>query len=157
MKGKWPVLAILGSAVLVGGGIWYTQQYMYYQRIDPTAPQAAIFVETASGQQELQLGEYQGIDATSAPHRWRACAVVQDLPADAVPFDGPLPSYAPGWFDCFDAEAIGEDLEAGNALAYLSQSEIYPDVDRVIAVYPDGRLFGWNQYNEKTPERGVMD
>ena len=56
-----------------------------------------------------------------------------------------------------DADQIGHDLETGAALAYLSQPEIHPDVDRVIAVYPDGRAYGWHQLNDKTPERGVMD
>ena len=39
----------------------------------------------------------------------------------------------------------------------LGQAEIRPDVDRVLAIYPDGRVYGWHQYNDKTPERGVMD
>lgn len=157
MNGKWPVLAILGSALIVGGGIWYTQEYMYYDRIAPDAPEAAIFIETANGSRQLAVTDYQGIDADSAPHRWRACAQLADVPTDALPYDNAQPSYGPGWFDCFDAEQIGEDLEAGAVKAYLSQSEVHPDVDRVLAIYPDGRLFGWNQINDKTPERGVMD
>ena len=43
------------------------------------------------------------------------------------------------------------------ARAILGQAEVHPDVDRIIAVYPDGRAFGWHQLNDKTPERGVMD
>ena len=48
-------------------------------------------------------------------------------------------------------------LPGDAARAILGQSEVRPDVDRVIAVYPDGRAFGWQQINDKTPERGVMD
>lgn len=157
MNGKWPVIAILGSALIVGGGIWYAQEYMYYDSIAPDAPEAALMIETTGGSTGLQVTDFQGIDANSAPHRWRACAQLPDMPQNAVPYDNPLPSYGPGWFDCFDAEQIGEDLEAGTAKAYLSRSEIHPDVDRVLAIYPDGRVFGWNQINDKTPERGVMD
>ncbi len=52
---------------------------------------------------------------------------------------------APGWFDCFDANAIGEALERGEALAFLSQAEIAVGVDRVVAVFPDGRAYAWHQ------------
>ena len=106
----------------------------------------------------LDVADLQGIDASSAPNRWRACfRLTAPLPAAAEAFAKPEPSYAPGWFDCFDADQIGADLESGAAKAYLSQPEIRPDVDRVIAVYPDGRAYGWHQINDKTPERGVMD
>ncbi|WBU54520.1 DUF6446 family protein [Paracoccus sp. SCSIO 75233] len=154
--GKVAVLAILGSAVAVGGGVWYAQEYAYYDRIDP----ADVTLEvTAGGQQvALAVADIQAIDAGSAPHRWRACfRVTEALPGDAEPYADPTPLYGPGWFDCFDAEQIGHDLESGAATAWLGQSEIAPDVDRVIAVYPDGRAYGWHQINDKTPERGVMD
>ena len=58
---------------------------------------------------------------------------------------------------CIVRETGHADLESGAARAYLAQPEIRPDVDRVIAVYPDGRAYGWHQLNDKTPERGVMD
>ena len=29
-----------------------------------------------------------------------------------------MPLTAPGWFDCFDADAIGEALDRGEALAF---------------------------------------
>ena len=57
------------------------------------------------------------------------------------------PLTAPGWFDCFDAVAIGEALEKGEAIAFLSQANIHPGVDRVVAVFPDGRAFAWHQLN----------
>ena len=57
----------------------------------------------------------------------------------------------------FDGVTTTLDLEAGNARAVLGQSEVRPDVDRVLIVYPDGRAFAWHQLNDKTPARGVMD
>ena len=77
--------------------------------------------------------------------------------ADAAPFPAATPLNGPGWFQCYSAKALTADLEAGNARAILGQAEVHPDVDRIIAVYPDGRAFGWHQLNDKTPERGVMD
>ena len=155
--GKVAAASITLAAIAAGGGMWYAQEYGYYDRIDADAPDAPIAVTTPADTRDLTLTDFEGIDADSSPLRWRACAVTGDLPADALPFDDPTPLIAPRWFDCFDAQQIGADLESGAARAVLSQAEIRPDVDRVLAVYPDGRIFGWHQYNDKTPERGVMD
>ena len=104
-------------------------------------PHAAIQLERNA------FGQLVLIDAAGTAH---PVTPVRSFPIAA-------PTYGPRWFDCFDADQIGHDLETGAALAYLSQPEIHPDVDRVIAVYPDGRAYGWHQLNDKTPERGVMD
>lgn len=155
--GKVAAASIALAAIAAGAGMWYAQEYGYYDRIDADGPDARIAVTTPAGTRDLTLTDFEGIDADSSPLRWRACAVADDLPADALPFDDPTPLIAPRWFDCFDAQQIGADLESGAARAVLSMAEIRPDVDRVLAVYPDGRVFGWHQYNDKTPERGVMD
>ncbi|WP_410216890.1 DUF6446 family protein [Paracoccus sp. (in: a-proteobacteria)] len=153
--GKIAAAGLLLAAVAAGGGMWYAQEYGYYGRIDPQG--AALDVTTAAGMQPLALSGFEGIDADSSPLRWRACATAPAVPADALPFEGATPLVAPRWFDCFDAPRIGADIESGAARAVLSVADIHPDVDRVLAVYPDGRVYGWHQYNNKTPERGVMD
>lgn len=156
MDGRIPVIAILAAAVAAGGGIWYAQEYGFYSRVQPDT----VTLTIASGDDiiPLQAGELEAIDATSSPIRWRGCfRLTQPLPPDAVRFDKPTPLVGPNWFSCFDAGRLQADLASGAATAYLSQPEIRPDVDRVIAVYPDGRAFGWHQFNDKTPERGVMD
>jgi len=153
--GKLAAGALLAAAVVAGAGMWYAQEYGYYDRIDPQG--VSLEVATPAGQQPLAIANFEGIDADSSPLRWRACATAEDVPADALPFEDATPLIGPGWFDCFDARRIGTDLESGAARAVLSVSEIRPDVDRVLAVYPDGRVFGWHQYNDKNPERGVMD
>jgi hypothetical protein len=56
-----------------------------------------------------------------------------------------VPLNAPAAFPCFDAAAIGAALESGEALAFLSEPEIHPGVDRVVAVFADGRAFAWHQ------------
>ena len=124
----------------------------------PTLRVAMLATLLGAGAAPLAVTDLRAIDADSSPIRWRACfRLSAPLPAGITPFDKPEPSFAPGWFDCFQADQIGADLESGAATAYLSQPEIHPDVDRVIAVYPDGRAYGWHQINDKTPERGVMD
>ena len=156
MNGKWPALVLILGALGAGGGVWYAQEYGYYTELDPAG--VAVTATVAGQPVPLDIADVRAIDATSAPNRWRACfRLAGPLPEGAEPFPIAAPTYGPRWFDCFDADQIGHDLETGAALAYLSQPEIHPDVDRVIAVYPDGRAFAWHQFNDKTPERGVMD
>ena len=154
MNGKIVGIGLLAIGAVAGGGMWYLQEYHFYDRI-PAAD--AITLQTASGPLTLPVTDFQGIDGDSSPLKWRACAVLVEQPTGPVPFDGATPTGAPRWFDCFDHGRITADLESGVARAVLGQAEIRPDVDRVLAIYPDGRVYGWHQYNDKTPERGVMD
>ncbi|WEF23351.1 DUF6446 family protein [Paracoccus sp. S3-43] len=154
MNGRIVGIGLLAVAVIAGGGMWYLQEYHFYDRL-PAAD--TMTVQTASGPATLPVTDFQGIDGNSSPLKWRACAVLAEQPADPLPFAGATPTGAPGWFDCFDYGQVTRDLESGAAQAVLSQPEIRPDVDRVLAIYPDGRVYGWHQYNDKTPERGVMD
>ena len=98
----------------------------------------------------------EGIDADSSPLRFRACFTTPLTQATLTEtyqlYDRPTPLTAPGWFDCFDADAIGEALERGEALAFLSQANIARGVDRVVAVFPDGRAFAWHQLNDTYKE-----
>ncbi|TJZ83742.1 DUF6446 family protein [Paracoccus hibiscisoli] len=153
--GKIAAVGLLVATVAAGGGMWYAQEYGYYDSIDPAT--VTLEVATPAGPQPLTIADVEAIDADSSPLRWRACATVTDLPADAIPFPDATPLIGPRWFDCFDARRIGADLESGAARAVLSVEDIRPDVDRVLAIYPDGRVYGWHQYLDKTPERGVMD
>lgn len=158
--GQIAVIAIVGAAVLTGGGVWFAQQYGYYKEIDPQSGRAdVVIVQREDGEaRPLALSHFEGIDAESSPIRYRSCFVTEPLGEDeALPYEGPTPLVGPGWFKCFDAGQLTRDLESGEAVAYLSVADIRPDVDRVIAIYPDGRGFSWHQYNEKNPERGVMD
>ncbi len=154
--GKTAALALVASAILAGGGMYYAQEYAFYDRI-ADGQMGPLTLDTAAGPQPLTVTDADGIDSDSSPLRWRMCGTLTDAPADATPYDGATPLMAPGWFDCFDAAQIGADLTSGAARAYLSQANIRPDVDRILAIYPDGRVFGWHQYDEKNPERGVMD
>lgn len=156
MNGKIVGITLLAAMVVAGAGMYYAQEYAFYDRI-PADQQGALTIQTADGAQPLAVAGFDGIDSDSSPLRWRMCGTLTDQPAAATPYDGATPLMAPGWFDCFDARQIGDDLASGAAVAYLSQANIRPDVDRILAVYPDGRVFGWHQYDEKNPERGVMD
>ena len=97
--------------------------------------------------------------ALRSPASYQLLSWLEAGPGSPLPERADPPQHG-RWVMCgygrFGRE-LTADLEAGNARAILGQAEVHPDVDRIIAVYPDGRAFGWHQLNDKTPERGVMD
>jgi hypothetical protein len=152
---------IAGGIVLIGlvAGIamYWLQVYAFYDEARFTPGAEITLVPIGSEVPEAIVAEnVRGIDATSSPLRFRACFTTPLTQATLTEtyriYDAPTPLIAPGWFDCFDAEAIGEALERGEALAFLSQPEVATGVDRVVAVFPDGRAFAWHQLNDTLKE-----
>ena len=160
MNGKWPVLALVAAAAAAGAGAWYTQVYGFYERLSPQEAAADITAIRSDGTvTALPVAEAQGIDAGSSPLRWRACFTLAEPvdPATLTPFPEATPLIGPGWFDCYDAGTATDALASGAAVAVLSAPEVRPNVDRVLAIWPDGHGVGWHQWNDKNPARGVMD
>ncbi|SFA72811.1 hypothetical protein SAMN05421688_0418 [Poseidonocella pacifica] len=147
MTGKILVLAIVFSALLAGAGLYYLQVYGYYE--DVTDPE--IRLTRLGGEAEpILIEDFEGIDATSSPIRFRACFTAQSSLATLTEtyeiYEGAEPLVAPGWFSCFDADGIATELRDG-AVAFLGEKNIEYGVDRVVAVFPDGRGFAWHQLN----------
>lgn len=148
MNGRIAAIVIATATAVAGGGMYYLQVYGFYRTLDPASPEAALSVTTGDGEVALAVTGLQAIDSDSSPIRFRACATLAaPLPEDALPYVGAVPLTAPGWFDCFDAAAIGAALERGEARAWLSRPHNPWGIDRVIAAYPDGRIFVWPQIN----------
>ncbi len=153
MNGKAVGIILVVSALLTGAAVYYFQVYAYYDAVPATAPGAEIrLTSVATGQPEqIMTAGFQGIDANSSPLRYRACFTTPIGLAMATEsfevYEQPTPLIGPSWFDCFDAGQITTDLEAGRAVAFLSVSNISPEVDRVVALYPDGRAYAWHQLN----------
>ena len=147
-SGRWMVLAIVGFTALFGAGMWYAQTRAYYQIVD----EVAVSVTTPAGDlMPLAHSDFQGIDAATSPLRFRACFTLDAdglaTVAQAATHPAPEPLVAPGWFTCYDARTIGEALASGAARAVMGEHEIARGVDRVFAVFPDGRAYGWHQLN----------
>jgi hypothetical protein len=128
--------------------MWYAQTRAYYDTLEA----ADLVVTTQAGEiVPLAKSGFQGIDAETSPLRFRACFTVDDAGlatlAQAAPHPEPEPLVAPAWFDCYDARMIAEAIASGEARAVMSLHEIARGVDRVIAVFPDGRAFAWQQLN----------
>ncbi|TNE70072.1 MAG: histidine kinase [Rhodobacteraceae bacterium] len=152
MNGKLIAGFIVVLALVFGAGLYYTQVYAYYDRLDASAPAAAIRATSFEGLSEDILAEdFEGIDADTSPLKFRACFTtplsVAMMTETFRPYARPSPLIAPSWFSCFDAKRIGADLEAGRAVAFMGEENITYGFDRVIAVYPDGHGYAWTQAN----------
>ncbi len=148
--GKFLVTGLGLSAVLAGGAMYYLQVYAYYDEVP--VENAEVALTRFDGEVEaVSFANYQGIDSNSSPIRYRACfeldLSIAALTETYAPYDLAEPLVAPGWFDCFDARTIGEALIAGEAFAFMGVENITYGIDRVVAVFPDGRAYSWHQIN----------
>lgn len=153
MSGKLVAGFIVVTALLAGAALYYVQEYAWYRPVEPASAAAEIRLTALSGGVEpVPTEDFEGIDSDSSPLRFRACfrlpmslAALNETFAD---YPGAEPLVAPRQFPCFDAGRIGADLKSGTALAFLAEKDIHPGIDRVVAVYPDGRAYAWHELNE---------
>ncbi|APX89301.1 histidine kinase [Brevirhabdus pacifica] len=153
MTGKTAAASIVIAAFLTGISVWYLQLYYYYDTIDPEQVEIRLTPSDGGAPRPLEISEFEGIDATSSPLRMRGCFRVREsletLRREYTVMPDPTPLVGPGWFECYDANTVGDDLESGAAVAFLGEKAIADGVDRVIAIYPDGRGYVWHQLNDK--------
>lgn len=150
-SGRIIVIVIVGVTLVFGAALWWANTRAYYEPLEVVE----VSVQRPDGTLlALDITQAEGIDATTSPLRFRACftltedALLTEGPlTEALVYDDPTPLIAPRWFDCFDATTIGEALEAGAAVAYLGQRNAARGVDRVVAIFPDGRGYAWTQLN----------
>jgi hypothetical protein len=152
------------SGLLAGIAMYWLQVYAFYEPVS-FAPGNEIRLTPIISQvpEVIVANDVSGIDATSSPLRFRACFTTPlsqaMLTETYVVYDSAEPLVAPGWFDCFDAMAIGKALETGEAIAFLSEKNINSKtdaagvlqpsgIDRVVAVMPDGHAYAWHQLND---------
>ena len=148
MTGKLVVILILVSALLGGAAMYYLQVFAYYEEVAPVDEITLLGPDDAPI--ALPVNGYEGIDADSSPIRFRACFDTEARPdaIEAAPYPGASPRNAPFWFDCFDAEAIAAQMEAGTAQVFTMARNIEFGIDRVVALTEDGRGYIWQEINE---------
>jgi hypothetical protein len=151
MSGKIIGIVLLSLGLLAGATMYWLQVYAFYDDVALAEDGGSVTLKLTTSEGatlDLPAREFRGIDADSSPIRFRACFVA-DLPPDTdlAVYPDALPLNAPGWFDCFDAAAIGADLAAGAATAFLGEENVLYGIDRVLAIYPDGRAYAWHQIN----------
>ncbi|SEN95289.1 DUF6446 family protein [Palleronia pelagia] len=150
MIGKILTVAIVLTGIVVAASVYYLQVYHFYDEVDLPASQIALVPRGGDSAEPIPADGIQAIDANSSPIRFRACfdttLSVDEARARFERVDAP-PLNAPGWFDCFDADAIGAALADGQGDTFLAQKNIAYGADRVVAILPDGRGFVWHQLN----------
>ncbi len=152
MSGKIVGIVILMSSLIVGASLYYLQIYGFYHEVSAPAEGIGLTTIASSEAEVIPFENFQAIDADSSPIRYRACF---DTPYSLALLtetfqmvEGVMPRNAPGWFDCFDAEAIAGELEAGTALTFLGQKNIAYGVDLIVAITNDGRGYAWHELND---------
>lgn len=153
MNGKIVGSVILVSGIIAGIALYYLQVYGFYSEVPDSAEPDVLLVSYVSQEPEpIVYTAFQAIDAESSPIRFRACFQTDmSLPLLTETFvglDAPAPRNAPHWFDCFDAEAIAAELDAGTALTFLGQKNVHYGVDRIVAITEDGRGYIWHELND---------
>ncbi len=138
-------------ALAAGVAMYYLQIYAFYDEVSAQVEDVQL-VSVVSGTPEPILFEnFKGIDSDSSPLRYRACyqtpASLAMLTETYVVLDTAEPRVAPDWFDCFDAAQIGADIVAGVAIPFMGVENIQYGINRIVAVYPDGRAFAWHEIN----------
>lgn len=150
--GKFLSIVIVGCALVAGAALYYLQVYAFYEELPATGEDDVQLTARATAAPEpIPHRNFRGIDAQSSPIRYRACfdtsLGLADLSESYVAYEDPVPLEAPGWFDCFDADAIAAELEAGTARAFLGTGHIRYGIDRIVAISADGRGHVWHQIN----------
>ena len=153
MSGKLVGIFLLICGAVAGGALYYLQIYGFYQEVAETdGPDVQLILHGGEAQSAIAYTNFQAVDADSSPIRFRACfdttETLDALSAAYVDAGDVVPRNAPGWFECFDAAALAQELKAGTARAYLGQKNIRYGVDRIVAVTGDGRGFIWHELND---------
>ena len=140
-------------ALAAGAVMYYMQVYAFYEEVEAKNVTVELTSIVSGEPEEIIADDFQGIESISAPIGFRGCFTtpmsLSLLTETYVAYEGAEPLIGPGWFSCYDAKTIGADLESGVALPFLGHKNIADGIDRVVAVYPDGRAYIWHQINEK--------
>ena len=145
-SGRAIVIVLLACGMLAGVAMWWLQVHAFYDRL-PARDTVALTPAGAVTPVALRVSGYEGIDSDSSPIRHRACFRLEETPPTPTPYADPTPLNAPRWFSCFDAAAIGAALRDGTARAVLAERDVRYGIDRVVALWPDGRGHAWTQFN----------
>ncbi|MDA8585152.1 DUF6446 family protein [Rhodobacteraceae bacterium] len=152
MNGKILVIFLALVAVVGGAGMYYLQVYGFYSEVQAAGIEDVQLTSVVTDMPEAIPHEgFEAIDAISSPLRYRACFTTplsQALLTETYKlYDGAVPTVAPGWFECFDANVVGDALEEETAIAFLGTANVIYGFDRVVAVTEDGRGYVWHQMN----------
>ncbi|PWE33876.1 histidine kinase [Maritimibacter sp. 55A14] len=148
---------LLGFTAVFGAALWYFQTQAYYTEVAASEVEIRITRVGGGETHPLAADGLRAIDAETSPLKFRACfttpASLAMLTETYEIYDAASPLTAPGWFECFDAAAIGRALETGEAIAFMGERDVAEGAHRIIAVFDDGRAYAWHQLTEEYAEQ----
>lgn len=151
MRGRTVGIVLILSGLAAGAGMYWAQVYAFYEPVEAQVEDVQLTALVSGVGEPVPHENFKGIDANSSPLRYRACYDIAlslaALTEEFVAYTDPVPLEAPGWFDCYDADEVGGALESGEALAFLGEANVTYGIDRVVAVFRDGRARAWHQIN----------
>ena len=111
------------AGLIAGVAMYYLQVYHFYEEVPATGAGDVQLTARASGAPEpcrmTISGHRRRQLADPLPRLLHHDGPPAELTETYAPYPAAEPLNAPFWFDCFDAEAIGEALEDGRAQAFL--------------------------------------
>lgn len=141
------MIGFLAFTAVFGVALWWAQTHFWYERVEGLGALTVAGVSTP-------VEDYQGVDASSSPLKLRGCFQADPAAfARAEPAPDATPLTGPGWFDCYDAGVLTEDLAAGRARAYALTRDDPDGFDLMAAIYPDGRGYLWRQLGAQYREQ----
>jgi hypothetical protein len=148
--GRLAVVALLAFAVIAGAGLFYLEQFHWYDLRE--AGQGTIALAGPDGAPvTIAVRDLAVAEGDASPLKYRACfatdATPESLAGRVAAYAEPEPTIAPLSFPCFDAGEIAAALDAGRATAYRAAEEVTYGIDRVVALTADGRGYAWHQLN----------
>jgi len=153
MKGSVLMGGLLGFAAVFGASLWYAQNYAYYEISKPVEFTMPLTLVAGGGADPILAHDFTILASEASPLKFRACFTVDNsipmMTETYVVYDHATPLVPPSWFDCFDTATLADDLDSGAAIAFLSIKDVVKGVDRVVAVYGDGRAYAWHQLSQK--------
>ena len=143
MNGKLLVISLLAFTILFSIALYYFQVFAFYKKSDGLLS-IKVF------ERSVPVQNYKGIDSVASGLKLRGCFTVDPNEFSKLPvLLRATPLSAPFWFDCFDNVKIQEAINIGEAKAFLVAENEKDGIDRVVAVYPNGKAFQWRQLNSK--------
>jgi hypothetical protein len=143
MSGKLLVILLISFTVGFSAVLYYFQVFAFYNKADGLLSINIL-------EKDFNVQNYKVIDSVTSGLKLRGCFSVSPSEFSNLPsLARATPLAAPFWFSCFDHVKIQLAIDNGNAKAFLVSENEKDGIDRVVAVYPDGKAFQWRQLNSK--------
>jgi hypothetical protein len=147
-SGRWLVLGIIGVTAVFAAAQWWFQTRAYYAPIES----ADLFVTTLTGEVLTLTPEtFEGIDADTSPLRFRVCFTLDEAGLAAAgqgaPSRSPRPSPRRAGSTASTPPPSARRWRPARPRPSSRERNARAGVDRVFAVFPDGRVYGWHQLN----------